>query len=113
MSTVGPEAQHLPSLLSVLSAFAKHDWHWYSRLARAIGDAEPIDLGFVDFPVTFIAGTWDSICSAVDMKVVSQRVPGSRYIELAGTHYIPLQFPSVMKAELDLLINRASISSNR
>jgi len=111
MSSVGLDAMHLPSILHVLSAFAKHDWTWYSRLARATGDAEPMDLGFVDFPVTFIAGKWDSICSAVDMKLVSRKVAHSAYVELAGTHYLPVQFPSVMKEELDRLIRRAALPS--
>jgi hypothetical protein len=65
----------------------------------------------VDFPVTFIGATWDSICSAVDVQAASRRVARSRYVELAGTHYVPLQFPTVMKDELDLLVGRAAVSS--
>ncbi len=110
LSTVGLDAMHFPTLLSVLHAFAKHDWVWYSRLAHASGDPEPMDLGFVDFPVTFIGGTWDAICSAPDVQAASRRVAESRYVELAGTHYLPLQFPSVIRDELDLLVGRAGCS---
>ena len=109
LSTIGLDALHLTTLVRVLRAFAKHDWAWYSRLARATGDHEPIDLGFVDFPVTFVAGTWDSISSARDMQTASRPVRGSRYRELAGTHYVPLQFPSVMRSELDRLIARSAL----
>jgi pimeloyl-ACP methyl ester carboxylesterase len=109
-STGGLETMQLPTLLSVLHAFSKHDWVWYSQLANAQADHEPMDLGFVDFPVTFIGSTWDSICSAVDVREASRRVTRSRYVELAGSHYVPLQMPSVMKEELDLLIDRAAFS---
>jgi pimeloyl-ACP methyl ester carboxylesterase len=107
--TIGLDALHFSTLVQVLRVFAKHDWPWYSRLARATGDHEPIDLRFVDFPVSFVSGTWDSISSAPDMQAASRQVPGSRYLELAGTHYVPLQFPSVMSSELDLLIARSSL----
>lgn len=112
LSTIGLDAMHLPTLVQVLKAFAKQDWAWYSRLVKATGDHEPMDLRFVDFPVTFIAGTWDSISSAPDVKAASRRLPGSRYLELAGTHYVPLQFPSVMRSELDLLADRCAFPSS-
>jgi 3-oxoadipate enol-lactonase len=107
LSTFGLDAMHLTTLIHVLRVFAKHDWAWYSRLAKATGDHEPMDLDFFSAPVTFIAGKWDSISSAKEVEAASDRVRGSRYVELAGTHYIPLQFPSVMKAELDRLIDRS------
>ncbi len=109
LSTVGFDAKHIALLVHVLGAFAKHDWAWYSRLVKASGEHEPIDLHFVRFPVTFIAGAWDSISSAGDVRAVSRHVSGSRYVELAGTHYVPLQFPSVMGSELSLLVDRTAL----
>ena len=73
------------------------------------GEHEPIDLRFVTFPVTFIAGTWDSISSADDVRAASRHVSGSRYVELDGTHYVPLQFPSVTSSELRLLVDRSGL----
>jgi 3-oxoadipate enol-lactonase len=107
--TIGLDAKHIATLVHVLRVFAKHDWAWYSRLARASGEHEPIDLRFVKFPVTFIAGTWDSISSAEDVRAASRQVSGSRYVELDGTHYVPLQFPSVMRSELSMLVDRSAL----
>jgi len=107
LSTIGLDARHIATLLHVLRVFAKHDWAWYSRLVKASGEQELLDLRFVTFPVTFIAGTWDSISSADDIQAASRHVSGSRYVELAGTHYVPLQFPSVMSSELSLLVERS------
>ena len=107
LTAIGLNARHLTTLVHVLRVFAKHDWAWYSRLVKASGQHEVIDLRFVQFPVTFIAGTWDSISSAGDVRAASRKVGGSRYVELAGTHYVPLQFPSVMSSELSLLVDRS------
>ena len=52
------------TLVPVLRRFADHDWPWYSRLARAVGDHPPMDLSAIDMPVTYLAGTWDAITSA-------------------------------------------------
>ena len=109
LSTIGLDARHIVTLVHVLRVFAKHDWVWYSRLVKAGGEHEPIDLRFVKFPVTFIAGTWDTITSAEDVQAASRQVTGSRYLELDGTHYVPLQFPSMMSTELSLLVDRSAI----
>lgn len=107
LSATGLDARRIATLVHILRVFAKHDWAWYSRLVRASGEHELIDLRFVKFPVTFIAGTWDSITSAYDVQAASRRVSGSRFVELDGTHYVPLQFPSVMSSELGLLVDRS------
>ena len=104
LSTIGLDAVHLNTLVPVLRAFAKHDWAWYSRLAKAAGEHEPMDLQFVDVPVTFVAGKWDSITSAESVRAASAQVNASRYVELAGTHFVPLQFPTVMNSELERLV---------
>ena len=109
LETLGLDAMHLGTLLHVLRTFAKHDWEWYSVLAKATGEHGPIDLAFVDVPVTFVAGRWDSITSAKDMRVASGQVADSRYVELPGTHYVPLQFPTVMSSELRLLVERCGL----
>ena len=109
LSTIGLDAKHIATLAQVLRVFVKQDWEWYSRLVMASGEHEPIDLRFVQFPVTFIAGTWDSVSSAEDVQAVSRHVRGSRYVELAATHYIPFQFPSAMSSELGLLADRTAL----
>ena len=64
VGTFGLDLIHGQTLVRVLRRFANHDWPWYSRLARAVGDHPPMDLSAIDMPVTYLAGTWDSITSA-------------------------------------------------
>ena len=109
LSTFGLDVIHGQTLLRVLRRFADHDWPWYSRLARAVGDHPEIDLSGIDMPVTYIAGTWDAITSAERMRAASARTPGSRYVELPATHFVPLQLPDRVSAELSSLVNRCRL----
>ena len=109
VGTLVPDLVHGDVLIRVLRRFADHDWPWYSRLARAVGDHPPIDLSVIDMPVTYVAGRWDSVTSAERMRVASQNTPHSRYVELPGTHFVPLQFPARMSTELDSLIDRCRL----
>ena len=77
------------------------------RLARAVGDHHPMDLSTVDMPVTFIAGKWDAVTSAANMREASEQTANSKYVELAATHFVPLQFPNRMATELDRLVGRS------
>ena len=107
--TIGLDAKHIATLVHVLRVFAKHDWAWYSRLARASGEHEPIDLRFVRCPVRVFAARWDWIAAAAAGRAARRQVRGSRYVELDGTHYVPLQFPSVMRSELSMLVDRSAL----
>jgi pimeloyl-ACP methyl ester carboxylesterase len=109
MTTVGLDLVHGDILLRVLRQFANHDWPWYSRLARAVGDHPPVDTSGIDIPVTYLAGTWDAITSAERMRAASAKTPNSEYVELPATHYVPLQFPDRMATELGSLIDRCRI----
>lgn len=109
LGTLGPDLAHANTLLRVLKSFADHDWPWYSRLARAVGDHPAMDLAEVDVPVTYLAGTWDAITSAERMRAASGRTPDSQYVELPATHFVPLQFPDRVLAELNSLVERAEI----
>jgi len=109
LSTFGLDVIHGQTLLRVLRRFADHDWPWYSRLARAVGDHPEIDLSGIDMPVTYIAGTWDAITSAERMRAASARTPGSRYVELPATHFVPLQLPDRVSAELSSLVDRCRL----
>lgn len=108
-ATLGRDVMHADTFAKVVRRFAEHDWSWYSRLVRAVGDHPPVDLSVIDMPVTYLAATWDAITSAKQMRAVSARTPGSRYVELPATHFAPLQFPTRMSAELADLVARCSL----
>jgi pimeloyl-ACP methyl ester carboxylesterase len=94
------EAAHPGPLGAVLHEFARHDWPWYRRLAVAVADHAPLDVSTVRCPVTFIAGRFDSLVDVADVRAAARAVPGARLRELAGTHFLPLQYPEVMLEEL-------------
>jgi pimeloyl-ACP methyl ester carboxylesterase len=60
----------------------------------------------VSVPVTFVAGRWDVLTGAKQMYAAHERIPGSIYRELEGTHFLPIEFPEVMLDELKALIDR-------
>jgi 3-oxoadipate enol-lactonase len=107
--TLGLDVDHGQTLIKVERRFAGHDWSWYSRPACAVGDHPPVDLSAIDMPVTYLAATWDAITSAKQMRAASQNTPHSRYVELAATHFVPLQFPNRVSAELGDLVDRCAL----
>ncbi len=109
LGTLGPDLIHADTLVRVLKTFADHDWPWYSRLARAVGDHPTMDLREIDMPVTYLAGTWDSITSAESMRAASAQTANSQYVELPATHFVPLQFPDRILAELSSLVDRCEL----
>jgi 3-oxoadipate enol-lactonase len=101
-AVAGParEAAHPGPLRAVLHEFSRHDWPWYRHLAVALADHAPLDVSTVRCPVTFLAGRFDSLVHVADVRTAARAVPRARLRELAGTHFIPLQYPEVMLEEL-------------
>ncbi|SNS15592.1 Pimeloyl-ACP methyl ester carboxylesterase [Geodermatophilus pulveris] len=106
---LGParEAAHPAALYQVLQEFSRHDWHWYRHLALAVAEHPPLDIAPVRCPVTFVAGSHDTLIDVADVRAAARAVPGSRLRVLAGTHFVPLQYPQAMAAELRALLARA------
>ncbi|WNV73593.1 alpha/beta fold hydrolase [Geodermatophilus sp. DSM 44513] len=106
---LGParEAAHPGPLVEVLREFARHDWGWYRHLALAVAEHAPLDLAPVRCPVTFVAGSHDTLVDVADVRAAARAVAGARLRVLAGTHFVPLQYPQVMAAELRALLARA------
>ena len=89
-----------PELDRWLREFARHDWDWYRHLSVALADHAPLDVAGVGCPVTFLAGRFDSLVDVADVRTAARTVAGARFRELLGTHFLPLQYPEVMLAEL-------------
>jgi pimeloyl-ACP methyl ester carboxylesterase len=94
------EAAHPGPLRAVLHEFSRHDWPWYRHLALALAQHAPLDVSAVRCPVTFLAGRYDSLVDVADVRAAARAVPDARLRELAGTHFLPLQYPEVMLEEL-------------
>ena len=94
------EVTHPSALRAVLHEFAHHDWQWYRHLSLALADHVPLDVSTVSCPVTFLAGRYDSLVDVADVRAAARNVPGARLRVLAGTHFLPLQYPEVILEEL-------------
>ena len=94
------EAAHPGALGAVLREFSRHDWTWYRHLSVALADHAPLDVSGVRCPVTFLAGRFDSLVDVGDVRRAARSLPGARFRELLGTHFLPLQYPEVMSEEL-------------
>ena len=81
---------------------AEHDVYALWRRIRC-------PLAGIAMPVTYLAGTWDAITSAEDMRAASKNTPNSEYVELPATHYLPLQFSERVATELRRVIDRCSL----
>ena len=110
LGVVVREAQHADWVLAVLRAFAAHDWPWYSQLVLAAGKHAPMDVSDIRCPVTLLAGRHDSITASEDIVAVSKRMPDARVrVLVAGTHFLPRQYPDEMLAELLSLARRSDL----
>jgi 3-oxoadipate enol-lactonase len=96
---------------AMLRDFAAQDWEWYSRLALALGEHAKMDVSSTAFPVTFLGGRQDTITSSEDVQDVARSIKGARVRILpAGTHLLPLQYPSYMLDELRRLARRSGVA---
>jgi pimeloyl-ACP methyl ester carboxylesterase len=73
---------------------------WYMHLARAAARHDRISLRRVKVPALFVAGTFDILASATDMRSAAERITGSRYVELRGSHFVQMEHPEAVHREL-------------
>ncbi|WP_090051218.1 alpha/beta fold hydrolase [Lentzea fradiae] len=86
--------------------FLQHDWRWYFTLALALGETPRQDLSPIVCPVTLLAGRDDVLATTDSMSVPVAGLPQARLRVLPCSHYLPLEAPEVVAAELDLLLDR-------
>jgi pimeloyl-ACP methyl ester carboxylesterase len=77
---------------------------WYMHLARAAARHDRVPLGAIRVPSVFVAGSHDILASAEDMRTASDRIPGSTYVELRGSHFIQMERPDAVHQQLLSLV---------
>ena len=95
------------TLAEVAREFARHDWTWFSRLVLAAGEHGPIPVEGVTVPVTVVAGEFDTLAPVEDMVRLADGLPDARLVRVPASHFVPLQFPELLRAELGALAVRA------
>jgi pimeloyl-ACP methyl ester carboxylesterase len=77
---------------------------WYMHLARAAARHDRVPLDGIRVPAAFVAGSHDILASAEDMRGASDRIPGSTYVELRGSHFVQMERPDQVHEELLALL---------
>lgn len=79
---------------------------WYMHLALHSSRHRRVSLRPIDTPTAFVAGTWDVLASAHDMRTAAERIPGATYTALRASHFLPLERPAEVHQELLGLLDR-------
>lgn len=98
-----PTADPLNTRRAILE-FLTTPTDWYMHLALHSSLHRRVSLRDIDVPTAFVAGKYDLLASARDMRTATERIPGATYQELAATHFLTMEKPDeVHEALLDLL----------
>lgn len=98
-------------LVQMLRGFVRQDWRWYMELAAAASEHEPMDLAFVECPVTLVAGRHDVITSMHDVLDAAARIPHASITVLPGSHFLPLEHSDLVHGALDELARRSEVAA--
>jgi len=96
-------------VIPMLQQFLTHDWRWYGELAVAAAGHDPMDLHFVECPVTIVAGRYDVLTSMHDVVDAAAKIPHAQISVLPGSHFLPLEHPQELHDLLDDLALRAGV----
>jgi pimeloyl-ACP methyl ester carboxylesterase len=96
-------------LIPMLEQFLRHDWKWYGELAVAASEHDPMDVHFVECPVTLVAGRYDVLTSMHDVVVAASKIPHAQISVLPGSHFLPIEYPQEIHDQLDDLARRAEL----
>ncbi|MGH3361606.1 MAG: alpha/beta fold hydrolase [Nocardioides sp.] len=79
---------------------------WYMHLARAAADHPRVSLRTITVPTAFVAGRYDILASAGDMRTAAERIPGADFDVLDGSHFLQLEHPEAVHEQLLFLLSR-------
>ena len=96
----------IPAVRRAVKEFLATPVDWYMHLALAAAEHPRVSLRRITVPTAFVAGRWDLLASSEDMLTASARITGSTYVELNGSHFVQLEHPEAVHAELQGLLAR-------
>ncbi len=99
----GADSEHVAE---ATRRFLRHDWGWYFTLALATGLATAVPLNAVRCPITLVAGRHDALSDTPRAAAAVAGLPQARVRILDTSHFVPLEAPVALRAELDLLLRR-------
>ena len=69
---------------------------WYFHLALKTSEHARVRLSRVSVPVMLVAGTYDVLAGARDMRSAAERLAEATYVELRGSHFIQMEQPEAV-----------------
>ncbi|HEY0905359.1 MAG TPA: alpha/beta hydrolase [Marmoricola sp.] len=81
---------------------------WYMHLAVTTSEHVRVSLRTIAVPTTFVAGRWDVLASAEDMRTAAERITGAVYVRLNASHFVNLEKPDEVHTLLLDLLDRIS-----
>jgi pimeloyl-ACP methyl ester carboxylesterase len=94
-------------LRQAVSTYLDTPLDWGMHLARYADEHSRVSLRNIRVPTSFVAGKYDLLASAHDMRTAADRIPDAEYVVLRGSHFIQLEHPDVVHQHLRDLIARA------
>lgn len=84
--------------------FLTTDVDWYFHLAVEASQHPRVSLTQIAVPTAFVAGRYDVLAGRHEIHTAAARIEGAVLTELAGSHFVQLEYPDeVHDALLDLL----------
>lgn len=94
----------VPLARKAIKEFLTTPIDWYMHLALASSLHLRVSLRDIDVPTSFVAAKYDVLASSYDMRTAAERIPDADYVELRGSHFLPMEKPTeVHELLLDLL----------
>jgi len=90
------------AMMEVATDFKTLDFAIYSDMLRALGAHDARDLlPTLGLPTLILTGDHDLMTPVFTARKMNRMIPGSRLVIIkGGTHYTPLEFPGVVKDEI-------------
>ncbi len=79
---------------------------WYMHLAHVAAQHPRVSLRAVRVPTTFVAGRYDVLASALDMRTAADRIHEAEFVLLTGSHFLQLEHPDRVHEQLLALVAR-------
>ena len=81
---------------------------WYMHLALAAAAHPRVSLSKIGVPVAFVSGRYDILASHHDMRTAADRIGDATYVEMFGSHFIPMEKSKAVTQLLKDLVARTS-----
>jgi pimeloyl-ACP methyl ester carboxylesterase len=90
------------AMMDVATDFKTLDFAIYSDMLRALGAHDARDLlPTLGLPTLILTGDHDLMTPVFTARKMNRMIPGSRLVIVpGGTHYLPLEYPDVVKDEI-------------